>query len=70
MEKCISVNRGIAELTRNGHGSGLNLRQFLEGIPEAAFFLDEKKEIVLLNSMAQEFSGGHIHTHFREIFIT
>ena len=46
----ISVNRGIAELTRNGHGSGLNLRQFLEGIPEAAFFLDEKKEIVLLNS--------------------
>ena len=65
----ISVNRGIAELTRNGHGSGLNLRQFLEGIPEAAFFLDEKKEIVLLNSMAQEFSGrSYTYTLQRNIY--
>lgn len=56
-QNVMSVNRGITELTRNGHDFGFNQSQFLEVFEDGVLLLDEKRKIVLLNSASQEIFG-------------
>ena len=56
-QNVISVNRGITELTRNGHDFGFSQQQFVEGFGDAVLLLDDGKKISLLNTAAQELFG-------------
>lgn len=53
----ISVNRGITELTRNGHDFGFGERQLFECFDDAVLLLDEGGNVSMLNSSAQELFG-------------
>lgn len=53
----VSINRGITELTRNGHNFGFGERQLFECFDDAVLLLDEKENVSLLNSSAQELFG-------------
>lgn len=52
-QEVISVNRGITELTRNGHDFGFNQQQFVEGFSDAVLLLDQDCKVCLFNSAAQ-----------------
>lgn len=54
----MSVNRGITELTKNGHDFGFSQRQFLESFDDAVLLLDERRRILQLNTAAQYVFGG------------
>lgn len=56
-QNMISINRGITELTRNGHDFGFSQQQLAEGFGDAVLLLDEEKKISILNTAAQETLG-------------
>lgn len=53
----VSINRGITELTRNGHDFGFSQRQLFECFDDAVLLLDEGGNVSLLNSAAQALFG-------------
>lgn len=61
-QRVISVNRGITELTGNGHDFGFSRKQFADGFDDPVLLTDSDGKIALFNSAAQSlFSESYEH---------